>query len=287
MISNNVMLDPSLFVDRQVGPPIERQGAIDKLGRKTSELSFIDFHISETFETVVLNDEREAEWNSIREFFGSSGEFPDRDILQHKLQNYVDYNTFSLRTRPGDAEDRLQGDIDELNEGRYSDERAKILAGLDLDADEDETVAQILVEELAFSLEMSPILSRLKKSLKKMSAAAQSVTTLSEEYASSTSTHIIDWLERESPGYRQDLDPLEALEVAVKYKKMDMDMTAQKLALYREALKEEIPLTNWLGATSGFYLKYVYDEYGALTGDLISDTPALLTAGFTLILLDP
>jgi hypothetical protein len=90
------MLDPSLFMDRQVGRRMERQGAIDKLGRQSRELSFLDFYIPETFETAVFDEGEEVAWNSITEFFGTQGDFPDRDILQHKLQNYVTYNTMRL-----------------------------------------------------------------------------------------------------------------------------------------------------------------------------------------------
>ena len=281
------MLDPSLFVDRQVGRAMERQNAIDKLGRKTRDLSFIKFYISETFESAVLNDEKETAWNSITEFFGARGDFLDRDTLQHRLQQSVNYDTFSLRTPHGDSEDQLQEDIYELNEGRYSDEREEIFAELDLGANRNNTIANILVEELAFGLEMSPIFSRLKKSFQRMSAAAQSVVTLSEQYASNTADHMIGWLESELPGYRRELSPLEALKVACKYKKMDTQIAAHKLALYREALKDEIPLTNWIAGPQGFYLSYAYNQSGLLTGNLTSDMPALASAGVTLVLLDP
>jgi len=281
------MLDPSLFMDRQVGPRMERQGAIDKLGRQSRELSFLDFYIPETFETAVFDDGEEVAWNGITDFFGTQGAFPDRDTLQHKLQNYVDYSTFSLTTTRSDDEDQLQDDIHALNEQRYSDERGRILDELNLDSNENEIVVQILIEELAFGLEMSPIFSRLKKVFQTMSAAAQVVVEPSEQYAHRTADHIIDWLENELPGYRRELTPLEALEVACKYKKMNIEISAHKLALYREALKDEIPLTNWIAAPSGFYISYAYNESGAFSGNPFSDIPALLSGGITLVLLDP
>jgi len=235
----------------------------------------------------VLYDENEAAWNSITEFFGARGDFLDRDTLQYKLQQSVNYDTFSLSTPHGDSDDQLQDDIHELNEGRYSDERGEILAELDLNTSRNEIVAQILIEELAFGLEMSPIFSRLKKSFQRMSAAAQSTVTLSEQYASNTADHMISWLKSELSGYRQEFSPLEALEVACKYKKMDAKIAAHKLALYREALKNEIPMTNWIAGPQGFYLSYAYNQSGLLTGNLTSDMPALAGAGFILVLLDP
>jgi len=287
MLSKNVMLDPSLFMERQIGPAVEREGAVDKLGRKTRKLSFLEFHIPETFEKVIFDDNMERAWDSIKEFFGTHGDFPERDILQHKLRNSIRYSTFSLGARPEDGEGGLQQDIQELNEGRYTDERDRILAELDLDTGDKRVVAQILVEELAFGLEMSPIFSRLKKTFNKMSAASQSVVTLSENYAMNTADRIIDWLESELPGYQRELTPVEALEIACKYKKMDAQIEAHKLALYREALKQEIPLTNWIAAPSGLYLSYAYNQSGAFSGNLLSDAPALISGGFTLILLDP
>lgn len=119
-----------------------------------------------------------------------------------------------------------------------------------------EIVAQILIVELAFGLEMSPVFSRLKKTFQKMSSAAKIVVEHSEQYAQRTANHIIDVLENKLPGYRRELTPLEALEVTCKYNKMDIEMTNHKLALYREALKDEIPLTNWIAAPASFYMPY-------------------------------
>jgi len=54
MISKTVMLNPSLFIDRHIGHPIERRVAIEKLGQKTDELKFLEFYIPESFETAVF-----------------------------------------------------------------------------------------------------------------------------------------------------------------------------------------------------------------------------------------
>ena len=91
---------------------------------------------------------------------------------------------------------------------------------------------------------------------------------------------MIGWLESESAGYRQELYPLEALKVACEYKKMDAEIAAHKLALYREALINEIPLINWIASPQGFYLSYTYNQSGLLTGNLTSDVPALASAEF-------
>jgi hypothetical protein len=285
MVSNNIMLDPSLFIDRDSGRGLERRNSLDELRRNTREISFLDFYISETFETAVLNDTRDG-WDSIMDFFGTHGEFPDREILRNRLQQ-MEYETFSLTASYDDIEGGFVEEIHELNEERYSNEYNRIISELDLNTRGNETVAQILVEETAFGLEMSPILSRLKKSFQKMSEAASSIITLSKQHASSTAEHMIGWLESELPGYRRELSPLEALEVACKYKKMDAEIAAHKLALYREALKAEIPLTNWIGAPYGLYLPYSYETSGVFTGSLATDAPALASAGFTLVLLDP
>lgn len=263
----NICADGSLFADSAIDSTIQMIEELQQRGFK--------FHIADSFYNLIENGgdrERRPRGNGnsmTLDFFAGKSSF---DSLPNNLNRIQELNITTF-----DASEY----ISEENYNIYDVLSSTLPAPDSLDdyqssyREDGYRLADIIFEEFIFGLNMSPILSRTKKIVNRISEAADYRVEISREYLQNhIETVSEDYSEKKEAIYNE----LRRLEQRSRHRhEQDPDEPVRKIAVLREVVKD-YPDTNWIS----YLLKTSPAAMGAAAGAAFGGIPgAVVGAGGT------
>lgn len=263
----NICIDGSLFADSAIDSTIQM---IDEL-----QLRGFKFHIADSFYNLI-EDVGDRERRTLEngesmtlDFFAGKSSF---DSLSNNLSRIQELNitVFDASEYISEKEYKIYDILsstlptpDPLDEyqSSYREDGYRL--------------ADIIFEEFIFGINMSPILSRTKKIINRISEAADYRVEISREYLQNV-------IETVSEGYSKKkesiYDELYRLEQRSRHRhEQDPDEPVRKIAVLREVVKD-YPDTNWIS----YLLKTSPAAMGAAAGAAYGGIPgAMVGAGGT------
>lgn len=278
--SDQIYLDPDFLLPRYaicIDPSLLADSAIDSTVEMVKDLGQwpFQFHISDSFYNLMVDaSEREGELpyrgdKTALSFFSGKSSFEQLSETAARLEE-LDLTLFHASDYLGEEDLGIYAII------------SSSLPNIEPQDDYESPyqpdgfrLADILFEEIIFGLNMSPILTRTKKVINRISKAADYTVELSQEYIEK---YIAGTMGKVSEGRQTIYEEIRRLELRSRMRHdQEPDEPVRKIAVLRELVKN-YPDTNWIS----YLLKTSPAAVGAAAGAGFAGIPgAMLGAAST------
>ena len=259
--STNICIDGSLFSDSAIDSTIRMVDELQRRGFK--------FYISGAFYDLIeyIGDQEEnpleKQESMVLNFFAGRSSF---DLLSENFNRIqeLNVNVFDASEYVGEGEYEIYNILssklptpDPIDDYQLSYGEAE------------HRLADIIFEEFIFGINMSPILSRTKKIVNRISEAADYRVEVSREYLQSFITTVSEGYSSRREAVYDELHRLE--QNSRSRHNQDPDEPVKKIAVLREVVKD-YPNTNWIS----YLLKTGPTAMGAATGAAVGGVPGAM-----------